>query len=130
MVTFVPQFVSSAARDWDLAVQDDMAAAGLDPRDLEGAVRLSRPPWRPAVPRATVADVVAHVEHAREVAGVEHIGIGADFDGTTGPAGRPGGRGGLSGAVRRPARPRLERSGLRQLAGGNILRVLHVADAA
>src|SRR4051795_8565683 len=35
MVTFVPQFVSAAARDWDQAVQDEMAAAGLDPQDLE-----------------------------------------------------------------------------------------------
>lgn len=32
--------------------------------------------------QATLADVVAHLEHAREVAGVDHIGIGSDFDGT------------------------------------------------
>ena len=32
-------------------------------------------------PHATVDDVVAHVEHVREVAGVEHIGLGGDYDG-------------------------------------------------
>jgi membrane dipeptidase len=32
--------------------------------------------------RATLSDVVTHLEHAREVAGVDHIGIGSDFDGT------------------------------------------------
>src|SRR5690606_9773099 len=33
-------------------------------------------------PQATVEDVVAHVEHVRRVAGVDHIGIGGDYDGT------------------------------------------------
>ena len=58
MVTFVSDFVAGAA---------DHA----DPGD------------RPAAPRnATLLDVVAHLDHAREVAGVDHIGIGGDFDGT------------------------------------------------
>lgn len=34
----------------------------------------------PACPRATLDDVVAHVEHAREVAGIDHIGLGGDYD--------------------------------------------------
>jgi membrane dipeptidase len=39
---------------------------------------------------ATLDDVVAHVEHAREVAGVDHIGLGGDFDGTDSmPTGLP-----------------------------------------
>jgi membrane dipeptidase len=32
-------------------------------------------------PRATIDDVVAHVEHVREVAGVDHVGLGGDYDG-------------------------------------------------
>lgn len=32
-------------------------------------------------PRVTVEDVVSHVEHARDVAGIEHIGLGSDYDG-------------------------------------------------
>jgi membrane dipeptidase len=32
---------------------------------------------------ATLDDVVTHVEHAREIAGVDHIGLGGDYDGTT-----------------------------------------------
>jgi membrane dipeptidase len=27
-------------------------------------------------------DVVAHLDHAREVAGIDHIGLGGDYDGT------------------------------------------------
>jgi membrane dipeptidase len=34
-------------------------------------------------PEATLDDVVAHVEHAREIAGLDHIGLGGDYDGTT-----------------------------------------------
>ena len=34
-------------------------------------------------PDATIDDVVAHLEHVREVAGADHVGIGGDYDGTT-----------------------------------------------
>jgi membrane dipeptidase len=34
---------------------------------------------------ATVEDVVAHIDHAVKVAGIDHVGIGSDFDGITGP---------------------------------------------
>lgn len=82
MVTFVPRFVSPAAAEWDRELQESMATAGLDRRDLAArddfeAAWTGRP-----CPRATLGDVVAHVEHAREVAGIDHIGIGGDFDGT------------------------------------------------
>ena len=35
------------------------------------------------LPQATLAQVADHVEHVREVAGVEHVGLGGDFDGTS-----------------------------------------------
>ena len=35
------------------------------------------------VPTATLADVVAHCEHVREVAGIDHVGLGGDYDGVT-----------------------------------------------
>ena len=34
-----------------------------------------------AVPTASLGDVVAHCEHVREVAGIDHIGLGGDYDG-------------------------------------------------
>jgi membrane dipeptidase len=86
--------------------------------------------WLAAHPRptATVAEVADHVEHAREVAGVEHIGLGGDFDGTeTLPAGLED----VSGyprllaelAGRGWSEPDLE-----ALTGRNILRVLHESE--
>ena len=82
MATFVPEFVSPDCYEWDQQVVLEMKARGEDPRDwsthLAAAARHAKtdPP-----PVATIAQVADHVEHIREVAGVEHVGIGGDFDG-------------------------------------------------
>jgi membrane dipeptidase len=81
MVTFVPRFVSPAAASWAAEVHDAALAAGLDPRDLD-ALEAFSDSYAPPCPPATLDDVVAHVEHVRTVAGVAHVGLGGDFDGT------------------------------------------------
>ncbi len=82
MVTFVPQFVSPAVREWGLGVQAAAEQAGLDVRDLEAMAAFSDAyPGEP--PKATLADVVTHCERVREVAGIDGIGIGGDFDGVS-----------------------------------------------
>ncbi|GAB2588951.1 dipeptidase [Microlunatus antarcticus] len=81
MVTFVPRFVSPAAAAWSAEVHDAALGAGVDPRDLEALEAFGDAYERPCPP-ATLADVVAHVEHVREVAGSAHVGLGGDFDGT------------------------------------------------
>lgn len=128
MVTFVPQFVSDAARDWDLAITDAMTADGLDPRDLAPRMDFVARRSGPPCPPATLDDVVGHVEHAREVAGIDHVGLGGDFDGTpTLPVG-------LEDVSRYPALlAALYDRGwsdedCAKLAGGNALRVLRDAD--
>lgn len=80
MVTFVPQFVSQQCADWISDMLQDAAAEGVDARDYVGfkAFMATRGAQRPV---ATVADVVAHVEHVREVAGIDHVGLGGDYDG-------------------------------------------------
>jgi len=82
MVTFVPQFVSPAVRDWGLQVQGAAEHAGIDVRDWQAMSTFSDNFPREA-PKATLADVVAHCEHVREVAGIDQIGIGGDFDGVS-----------------------------------------------
>jgi membrane dipeptidase len=81
MVTFVPAFVSDAVVEWELGLKDAMAAAGADHRDLDERTAFVETWSGPPKPAASIAEVVAHVEHAREVAGVDHIGIGGDYDG-------------------------------------------------
>jgi membrane dipeptidase len=82
MVTFVPQFVSPPVREWHAQVQAAAEGTGIDPRDWEAMSAFSDS-YPGEAPRATVADVVAHCDHVREVAGVDHVGIGGDFDGVT-----------------------------------------------
>ena len=80
MVTFVPAFVSRAVAAWDARLTAAMQASGADPADLAARRRFA--PTLEPPPRATLDDVVAHLEHVRAVAGIDHIGIGGDFDGT------------------------------------------------
>lgn len=85
MVSFVPGFTST-----DVATYDRRASAQLtlfrtqNPRD-EAAVTMAMDAWRKANPgpRATVAQVADHIDHIRKVAGIDHIGLGGDFDGIT-----------------------------------------------
>jgi membrane dipeptidase len=85
MVNFVPAFVSQACRDWEREFAEDMKRRGLDLRNVpgRGQVRAERAAWVAEHPRPTVtlAEVADHIEHVREVAGVDHVGIGSDYDG-------------------------------------------------
>ena len=80
MITFVPAFVSPAVREWQLGVEAQARAAGVDVRDLAAMDEFVRPHLADK-PTATLADVVAHCQHVREVAGIDHIGLGGDYDG-------------------------------------------------
>jgi membrane dipeptidase len=85
MVNFVPAFVSQACRDWEREFAEDMKRRGLDLASVpgRGQMRAEREAWTARHPRpaATLAEVADHVEHVREVAGVDHVGIGSDYDG-------------------------------------------------
>jgi len=85
MVTFVPGFLSPKVNDWNkaqTAEQDRQKAA--HPND-PAAVKAAVDAWTAAnpAPRATITDVADHIDHIRKVAGIDHIGIGSDFDGIT-----------------------------------------------
>lgn len=129
MVTFVPSFVSPAVRAWGLEATDAAMVAGVDVDD-DDALGLFTTEWRRAHPRptATLGDVVAHCEHVRDVAGIEHIGLGGDYDGVDV---LPEGLEDVSGYPRLLAA--LADRGwsdddLARLAGGNALRVLGAAE--
>ncbi len=82
MVTFVPSFVNAACADWDLEFRRLCGEQGLDHLVAEAQeFGLEYKRTHPE-PIATLADVVAHCEHVREVAGIDHIGLGGDYDGT------------------------------------------------
>jgi membrane dipeptidase len=131
MVTFVPGFLTEECRDWtvELFAAEDRFTAELPDHGPEWYAM--RDAWMRAHPRppCTVADVADHVEHVREVAGVDHVGLGGDFDGI---AVVPDGLGDVSGYPALLAE--LGRRGwagadLHKLAWGNALRVLRETEA-
>jgi membrane dipeptidase len=83
MVTFVPRFVSQAWADWSAEGLALVAGGGGDPRRLAELEEVLRRREHEAPPLPTVVDVADHVDHVREVAGVEHVGLGGDYDGTS-----------------------------------------------
>jgi membrane dipeptidase len=130
MVTFVPAFVSPAAAKWDAQARENWNRIKATVSDTAEERRLDDE-WKAAhpQPKATLQQVADHIEYVRRVAGVDHVGIGSDFDGIdTTPEG-------LEDASRFPELfAELIRRGwsdddLKKLAGQNILRVLRTAEA-
>ena len=130
MVPFVTSFVSTTVFDDDVAMERQVAVLR---RSLAGdtvAQRRQLAEWRRAHPRphATIKDVADHIDHVRQVAGVDHVGIGSDLDGITETVV------GLEDVSTFPALlAELARRGwtdaeLRKLAGENVLRVLKRAE--
>jgi membrane dipeptidase len=135
MVNFAPGYVSAARNQWDA----DRAAeqtrfnnppyVGLyigQPDRAKAALAL----WEQKHPRpvTTLAQVADHIDHIKQVAGVEHVGLGSDFDGIEdAPVG-------LEGVDRYPALlEELMRRGwsdadIAMLAGENVLRVMAASE--
>ncbi len=130
MVTFVPGFVSQECADWLASLKAEAARRGLDPKNL-GQLFSIQPEWELThpLPQATLAQVADHVDHVRKVAGVEHVGLGGDFDGT------PDVTVGLEDVSAYPALfAELLARGWTEpdcaaLAGGNLLRALRQAES-
>jgi membrane dipeptidase len=85
MVTFVPGFISQAAADWGKEETAQLQSLRVQFPDNTASVSSAIAQWRtehPA-PRATLQQVADHIDHIRKVAGIDHIGLGGDFDGIT-----------------------------------------------
>lgn len=128
MATFVPAFISPAVMAYRQERQGAAEAAGIDSHDA-AAVAAFQAEWDQtrSAPHATIDDVVAHLQHLREVAGVDHVGVGGDYDGVDH---LPDGLEDVSGYPRLLAALREKswsEADLAKLANGNLLRVL--ADA-
>ena len=130
MVTFVPEFISPATAQWRLEAADAAAAVGVGARDWVAFQRFATGHRREhPKPDATIEDVVAHLEHVRDVAGIDHVGIGGDYDGTdTYPVGLED----VSGYPRLVAalvERRWSDAHIAQLVRGNTLRVMRDVEA-
>ena len=129
MVTFVPAFVSQEVADYEEMEGKEVERLKAQTADTVELRRLFEA-WEAAHPRpqATLAQVADHIDHVRKIAGVDHVGIGSDFDGISStPVG-------LEDVSTFPALfAELIRRGwsdedLRKLAGRNALRMLRGAE--
>ena len=83
MVTFVPGFLSSKVAMWTSAQTAEQERLKQQFPNDDNAMTTALAAWRQAhpPPRATLADAADHIDHIRKVAGIDHIGLGGDFDG-------------------------------------------------
>ena len=132
MVCFLPGYTSNAERDeFNAATAERKRLVKSFPTNAE-AVTAGLAEWRktrPPVKPATLSDVADHVDHLRKIAGIDHIGIGSDFDGYNGDTV------GLEDVSKYPDLfTELLRRGytpedLKKIAGQNILRVMRAVEA-
>ena len=85
MVTFVPGFTSPEVVAYEKRAQAEQARLQQTMPSDDAGVNKAMTAWRKAnpEPRATLAQVADHIDHIRKVAGIDHIGLGGDFDGIT-----------------------------------------------
>jgi len=136
MVNFLPDYISEARRRWTAEFAAEQARLNSPPF---GGLYIGQPEriataltqWQQAnpPPPVSLSEVADHIEHIRDIAGVEHVGLGSDFDGI------PEAPRGLEGVDKFPALlMELARRGwsdadLSRVAGANVLRVLSAAEA-
>ncbi len=131
MVTFVPSFLTEARRQWGAALDgEEKRLQGLHPEDAE-RVKTDLAAWKGEhpEPRPSVGDVADHIEHVKKIAGIDHVGIGSDFDGITST---PIGLDGVDGfpvVLAELLRRGWTDAEIRKLAGENLLRALREAEA-
>jgi membrane dipeptidase len=131
MVTFVPGFLTPKVAAWsELQTAEQTRLTGLFPADA-AAVTRGVDEWTKAhpAPLAHLSDVADHIDHIRKVAGIDHIGLGGDFDGITAvPEG-------LEDVSKYPAltaellRRGYQEDDVRKILGRNVLRVMREVEA-
>ena len=127
MVNFNPPFVSEARRLHDARRDSALAAmraAGVDSLARRDSLRA----WNSRAPAVTMQQVADHLDHIRKIAGIDHVGIGSDFDGISSvPAGLED-VGKFPDLIAELLRRGWTEADVKKLAGLNVLRVLREAE--
>jgi membrane dipeptidase len=130
MVTFVPSFISPEVNAWSklqTAEQDRLKA--LHPDD-PAAVKAGVDAWTAAnpAPTATISEVANHIDHIRKVAGIDHIGLGSDFDGITQKVQDLDDVSKYPNLIAELLRRRYSDGDIKKIAGQNLLRVFREVE--
>ena len=130
MVTFVPGFVSQQVANYNTRETAERARLTKETGSTTASVDKAVAAWRAAnpAPRASLLQVADHIDHIKKIAGVDHVGLGGDFDGISSVVV------GLEDVSTYPMLvAELLRRGwtdddIKKIAGRNILRVMRAAE--
>jgi membrane dipeptidase len=131
MAVAYPSYVSEAVRQWAAARGGEEAREKTLFAGQPYKVKEALSAWEAAhpAPKATVAELANHIDHIRAVAGIDHIGVGGDYDGMeTGPAGMED-VSGYPALFAELARRGYSQQDLEKIASRNMMRVLKAAEA-
>ena len=132
MVTFVSAFVSDRVFRYEKAMEVERQRLMLEDMGGDGKLveeGLARWEEENPKPEATIADVADHIDHIRDVAGIDHVGIGGDYDGTVS---LPVGLEDVSGYHLLTAeliRREYQDDEIRKILGENVLRVMRGVES-
>jgi membrane dipeptidase len=79
---------------------------------------------KPTPVQAAVADVANHIEHAVKIAGIDHVGIGSDYDGISGPPNGLPDIGKMPLLTAELLKRGHSEDAIRKILGGNLMRVI------
>lgn len=131
MVVALPGFLNEERRQWNANREAEAARLKALWQGQPAKVTEAMAAWDKANPEpaTTIKHMADHIDHIREIAGVESIGIGGDFDGMpSGPVGFEDVRG-YPALFAELARRGYSQAELEMIASRNILRVMRAAEA-
>lgn len=131
MVVALPGFLNEERRQWFARRSGEEARLNALWQGQPAKVTDAMAAWDKAnpEPQTTIKHMADHIDHIRKVAGVEHIGIGGDFDGMpSGPVGFEDVRG-YPLLFAELAKRGYSQAELEMIASRNILRVMRAAEA-
>jgi membrane dipeptidase len=131
MVVTLPSYVSEEVRGWTVRQAAEKARIEADHLGDPSAAKVALAAWEAAnpVPRATVSQVADHIERVVKVAGIDHVGIGGDFDGMDSTVAGLDDVAGYPVLFAELARRGYSRGDLEKIASRNMLRVMRAAEA-
>jgi membrane dipeptidase len=131
MVVGYPSYLDEDLRQWTASRAGEEARLAMLHQGDPEALTADLADWsaRHPQPQATVADMAAHIDHVRQVAGIDHIGLGGDYDGMdSGPVGMED-VSGYPALFTELARRGYSQADLEKIASRNMMRVMRAAEA-
>lgn len=131
MAIALPAFVSEARRQWGARLAGEEERLKVLNNKDKAQVDAGLEEWKRANPEpaVTIADVADHIDHIVQRIGIEHVGLGGDYDGM--PEGPEGMKdvSGYPALFAELARRGYTQAQLQLIASGNMMRVLRAAEA-